>query len=171
MSGRKATSNPVVSRFLSIFLAAALALACSSSKGDQRSAAAGTDSGLDSNTSGTSGNSGTGTSGDSDTGTSGDSGNSGTSGNNACISDRVKPPSDAYCACKWDNCNATSMSCTCGLTCLGDNDRKCIISMDGNGNATTSDGTLGACNLSCTPEDDSQTMISCSASDCKIQPN
>jgi hypothetical protein len=174
MPDRNAASNPVVLVFLT-----ALVSACSSSLagGPSDAPADGSSSGGTSSggsSSGGSSSGGTSSGGTSSGGTSSggtSSGGPSSGGTTDCISDRVKPPSDGSCACAWDNCDATSMSCKCGLTCYGDGDKKCIISVNPDGNASTNDSTLGNCTLSCSPEDDLSTEITCSAKGCEIQPN
>jgi hypothetical protein len=174
LRGASKVGLDVVSTVLSIFLAAALGSACSLAGEERRNPAnGGPDSGSDPNNSshGNGGGSG-GENGDKPTNGESDgrngNGNAGDPTNGGCISQRVPAPSDASCACKWDDCNATAMTCTCGLSCYG---AGCIISVDKNGSASSSNSTIGACNLSCTPEDDLSTEITCSAADCKIQPN
>jgi hypothetical protein len=164
MPSRKLTSNTVVS----MFLAAALVSACSFGGSDKHPAAVDSTPGSDSNNPNDKNNPNDTT----DPNGKNDPNDKNDPNNSPCISDRVKPPSDANCACEWDGCDAKGMSCTCELSCYGDADKKCIISVNpGDGQASSSDGTLGSCNLACSPESDLSTKITCSASSCQVSPN
>jgi hypothetical protein len=167
MPDRNATTSHMVVFLMS--LAAALLSACLSGAGGK------TPGNTDGSSSGGTSSGGASSGGTSSGGTSsGGTSSGGTSSGGAtqCISDRVPAPSDSSCACAWDNCDATKMTCTCGLSCYGDADKKCVINVNpGDGSASTSDGTLGKCKVACSPESDLSTKIVCSAEACEHQPN
>ncbi len=89
--------------------------------------------------------------------------------NSGCVSDRIEVPAGESCTCTFDSCDATSLSCSCDLGCYDDPD--CLINVGADGAATSGDGFLSDCELSCTPEDDLTTEITCSASSCEIVAN
>jgi hypothetical protein len=89
--------------------------------------------------------------------------------NSGCVSDRVEVPAGEQCVCAFDSCDATAVSCSCDLSCYAGED--CLIVVNDDGNVTTSDGLLGSCDLTCAPEDDLSDEMTCSASNCEIEPN
>ncbi|MBK8012769.1 MAG: hypothetical protein IPK13_15565 [Deltaproteobacteria bacterium] len=88
-----------------------------------------------------------------------------------CIRDRIPTPTGNGCTCSWRDCEATAIDCECDVECyLQDSD--CLISTDSEGHGGSTEDTLGACgDISCVPEDDLSTEMSCEATECEPNPN